>query len=57
MSLFGPDSQTVLVASDDDGGAGSNPLVSVDLQPGTYYVQVRHFSEDATGSYRILVTR
>lgn len=57
MTLFGPDSQTNKVAEDDDSGAGRNAQIVADLTVGTYYVQVRHFSEARTGEYRILVSR
>jgi len=57
MSLFGPDSQTNLVAWDDDSGAGYNSRIVADLAPGTYYVQVRHYSNaTGTGEYSIQVS-
>ena len=55
MRLFGPDSQTRLIAEDDDSGFGANARISVELLPGTYFVQVRHFNNTATGSYQIKV--
>jgi tyrosinase len=55
LSLFGPDSQVKLLAQDDDSGAGSNSRIEVSLQPGTYYVQVRHYNPNSTGPYRIWV--
>jgi hypothetical protein len=55
MKLFGPDSQTQFVAEDDDSGHGTNARISTDLSPGTYYVQVRHFSPSSTGNYQIKV--
>jgi hypothetical protein len=55
MKLFGPDNRAQLVAEDDDSGQGTNPRISADLLPGTYYVQVRHFSPSATGTYQIKV--
>ena len=57
LSLFGPNDPTQLIAEDDDGGAGRNAQVSADLPPGQYFVSVRHYSDQATGSYRIIVTR
>ena len=57
MTLFGPDSQTTKVAEDDDSGAGRNAQIVANLAPGKYFVQVRHFSEERTGQYRILVSR
>ena len=58
MKLFGPDSRTQLVAEDDDGGQGTNPRITVDLAPGRYFVQVRHYnSGQGTGSYTVKVYR
>jgi len=57
LSLFGPDSTTRLIAQDDDSGAGSNSRIEAALQPGTYYVQVRHYSAGGSGPYRIWVAR
>ena len=56
LSLFGPDSLTQFLAEDDDGGVGRNARVDADLQPGTYYARVRHYSAAHTGEYRIRVT-
>lgn len=56
MSLFGPNSPTQLVATDDDGGVGRNARISADLQPGTYYAIVRHYNPTRTGEYRISVS-
>ena len=56
MSLFGPDSPTRLVATDDDGGVGRNARISAMLQPGTYYAIVRHYNPTRTGEYRITVS-
>ncbi|MBC7782694.1 MAG: pre-peptidase C-terminal domain-containing protein [Burkholderiales bacterium] len=58
MKLFGPDSQTNLVAEDDDSGAGSNAKIVATLSPGAYYAQVRHYnSTNGTGAYSIKVTK
>ena len=58
MKLFGPDSQTSLIAEDDDSGIGENARIIADLIPGQYFVQVRHFSKaSGTGSYRIRVRK
>ena len=57
MKLFGPGSQTALIAEDDDGGEGWNSKIVVDLLPGEYFVQVRHYnSTSGTGQYNIKVT-
>jgi len=55
LSLYGPSSQTKLIAANDDAGAGRNGRVEASLGPGTYYVQVRHYSPGSTGPYRIWV--
>lgn len=57
MKLFGPDSQTRLIAEDDDGGAGFNSRIVANLSPGEYFVQVRHYNKtNGTGSYSIKVS-
>jgi Astacin (Peptidase family M12A) len=57
MKLFGPDSPTLLIAEDDDGGEGLNPRIARRLVPGEYLVQVRHFNRrGGTGDYTIRVT-
>jgi len=58
MKLYGPDSQTSLLASDDDSGAGLNARIAAKLLPGRYYVQVRHYNTaGGTGDYGIQVRR
>jgi hypothetical protein len=58
LSLYGPDSQTHLIAQDDDSGTGQNAKVSTDLIPGTYFVQVRHYNpQSGSGRYDIRVSR
>ncbi len=56
MSLFGPDSETRPLASDDNSGPDRNARIIINLRPGTYTVRVRHFSAQHTGGYRISVT-
>jgi hypothetical protein len=54
MKLFGPDSQTNLIAEDDDSGASFNAKIVKDLLPGKYFVQIRHYNrEQGTGAYTI----
>lgn len=54
MKLFGPDSQTRLIAEDDDGGQGLNSRIVADLMPGEYFVQIRHYnSNQGIGKYTI----
>jgi Bacterial pre-peptidase C-terminal domain/Astacin (Peptidase family M12A) len=55
LSLYGPNSPTKLIAENDDSGGGRNARIEAALQPGTYYVQVRHYSPGSTGPYRIWV--
>ncbi|MGK7906077.1 MAG: hypothetical protein AB4040_02455 [Synechococcus sp.] len=55
LSLFGPDSETNLIATDDDSGPGTLSLLVQDLDIGQYFVRVRHFSSRGTGSYGISV--
>lgn len=58
MSLYGPDSQTALIDEDDDSGTDRNAKIMVDLTPGVYYVQIRHYnSAGGTGSYGIKVSK
>jgi hypothetical protein len=55
LSLFGPDSDTDLLASDDNSGPGTLSLLLQDLAVGQYHVRVRHFSPARTGPYGISV--
>jgi hypothetical protein len=55
ISVFGPDSETTLVAEDDDSGPGTLSLLMRDLTVGQYVVKVRHFSPARTGPYGISV--
>ncbi len=55
LSLFGPDSETSLVAADDDSGPGRLSLLVQNLAAGNYIVQVRHFSPSGSGPYGISV--
>ncbi|MES2354002.1 MAG: pre-peptidase C-terminal domain-containing protein [Pseudomonadota bacterium] len=58
MKLFGPDSQTRLIAEDDDSGDANNPKIVATLDAGMYYVQVGHYNgTNGTGGYRIDVAR
>lgn len=58
MRLFGPDSQTSLIAEDDDSGVNDNARIVADLIPGEYTVQVRHADQSkGTGKYSVRVWR
>ena len=55
VSLFGPNSETRLIAEDDDSGTGNLSLLVQNLAVGQYFVRVRHFSPASTGPYGISV--
>lgn len=55
--LFGPDSQTAFIAEDDDSGDGLNSRIVQQLEPGRYFVQVRHFSRHRSGEAYELTVR
>lgn len=58
MNLYGPESTTTLVASDDDSGVDLNARIVAGLVPGRYYVQIRHYnSAGGTGTYTVKVRR
>ncbi|MEO8279819.1 MAG: PPC domain-containing protein, partial [Ideonella sp.] len=58
MKLFGPDSETDVIAEDDDSGVGFNARIAGALVPGKYFVQVRHFSRSSgVGDYTIRARR
>ncbi len=58
MKLFGPDSETALIAEDDDSGLESNAKIARSLLPGRYYVQVRHYNrKSGMGNYSVKVAR
>lgn len=57
MKLFGPNSQTTLIAEDDDSGVGLNARIVADLIPGQYFLQVRHYNlSRGTGFYTVRVS-
>jgi hypothetical protein len=53
MTLLGPGNLTKVVAEDDDSGQGSNAKITAKLQPGEYWVRIRHYRSTGTGSYKI----
>ena len=58
MKLFGPNSETALIAEDDDSGTGSNARIAADLLAGEYLTQVRHYnSARGLGNYTIKVSK
>lgn len=57
ITLFGPDEETRFVGMDDDSGRRLNARLVASLQPGRYYLRVRHYSGTRTGEYRVGVYR
>lgn len=58
MKLFGPNSETALIAEDDDSGLDLNARIAADLVKGDYFVQVRHYScQSGTGKYSVKVRK
>jgi hypothetical protein len=57
MKLFGPNSQTALIAQDNDSGIDANARIAADLVAGDYFVQVRHFQPSGKGNYTIRVKK
>jgi hypothetical protein len=58
MKLFGPDSETALIAEDDDSGYDTNARIATSLIAGEYFVQVRHYNRaSGMGNYSIRVSK
>jgi hypothetical protein len=57
MSLHGPNTETALLAVDDDSGMSRNARIERDLGAGTYTVQVRHHRPTGTGTYQVGLDR
>ena len=57
LGLHGPDSMDLTIASDDDSGPGLNARLQRLLQPGDYYLRVRHFRPTGLGHYSISVVK
>jgi len=57
LTLFGPNSQTALIAQDDDSAPGFNSRIEADLAAGVYFARVRHYSPTGTGPYSVSVRR
>lgn len=58
MKLFGPNSETALIAEDDDSGIDTNARIAADLIAGDYFVQVRHYNRaSGMGNYSIKVRK
>lgn len=58
MKLFGPNSQTNVIAEDDDSGLSTNARIRKALTAGEYFVQIRHFNQQmGKGKYSISVKK
>ena len=57
LTLHGPADPGTVVAWDDDRGQGRNGRIVRRLEPGSYWLTVRHKSPDASGDYKVRVTR
>lgn len=56
LRLFGPNSETALIAQDDDSGFYLSPRINIDLMPGVYFCDVRHYNKlKGLGAYSIRV--
>jgi hypothetical protein len=55
MSLWGPNDPATLLTEDDNSGWFLSARIIQLLQPGTYYLRVRHHNPKRTGSYSIWV--
>ncbi len=56
MNLFGPNSQSLPIAENDDSDINRNSRLQLQLTAGEYFVRIRHFSTSGTGAYQIRVT-
>ncbi len=45
------------ITTDDDGGQGTNFMIAEDLVPGTYFVRVRGYNDQASGQFALRVAR
>jgi hypothetical protein len=55
MTLQGPNDPGAVLAWDDDRGSGRNARIVRKLQPGSYWLSVRHKAPTGTGSYGVAV--
>jgi hypothetical protein len=53
MTLHGPNDPGAVLAWDDDRGAGANARIVRKLQPGDYWLSVRHKQPTGTGTYSV----
>lgn len=57
LALHGPGDRGAVLAWDDDRGQGSNARIVRKLQPGEYWLTVRHKMAHTTGSYSVGVKK
>lgn len=57
MTLQGPTDPGAVLAWDDDRGRGRNARIVRKLQPGSYWLSVRHKAPTGTGSYGVAVKK
>ncbi len=57
MTLHGPNDPGAVLAWDDDRGRGTNARIVRKLQPGDYWLSVRHKQATGSGSYTIGVKK
>ena len=57
LTLHGPNDAGAILAWDDDAGKGLNARIVRKLQPGSYWLTVRHKLATGTGSYSIGVKK
>lgn len=57
LTLHGPNDPGAVLAWDDDRGKGLNGRIVRKLQPGSYWLSVRHKNAQASGSYSIGVKK
>ena len=56
LTLLGPEDDTIVLKEDDDSGDSTNSKITIDLEPGKYFLQVRHYDDTrGTGSYAISI--
>jgi Astacin (Peptidase family M12A) len=56
MTLQGPSDRAAVLAWDDDRGRGTNAKITRRLQPGEYWVTVRHKTPVGIGTYGVKLT-
>jgi hypothetical protein len=57
MTLQGPNDPAAVLAWDDDRGRGTNARIVRKLQPGTYWLSIRHKLPTGTGTYGVVLKK